>query len=297
MSLLALGIHLVPLFLPRELPEVDLRLASMMALPEHRLPYLEPLLENPQANAEHLRTAALLALPASRKLAARFLAQAQQRAPQEVVANQLLRARLCRADGEETCVAQAFAAARAAAPDDARPDLLEADFAEEDGHTAEALAALARATEKSPDDVELALRHARLLGANGRHAEAEAIFATLRGRLPELRLLIEHGLLELAQGETEEARRDFEAAVQVSPEDAEPHYYLGVTHFRGGDWPKAEAELREADRLSPQDFRPLALLCALQREEGRIDEAAGSRALLDRRLPDQRSQYDAACPP
>lgn len=296
-SLVALAVHLVPLFLPRNVPDVDLRIAALLQDAQYRIPYLEPLLTNPQSTGAHLREAAVLVLPASPPLARRFLAEAEKRAPRDVMQNQLLRARLCRADGDAACVTRSIGAARAAAPSDPAPDVLEADFAEEEGLTRQAVAALARAVEKSTDDVELALRYARMLGAFGRDEDAEKVFDHLRGKLPRTRFLVEHGLLELAQGEHQQAQRDFRAAVSADPQSSETHYYLGVALFRGGDWPRAEAELREADRLAPEDFRPLALLCALQREEGRLDDAAGSRALLDKRMPDQREHYDTACPP
>lgn len=297
-SLVAFVIHLVPLFLPRDVPAVELELASRMPDPRFRRAILEPLLENPKAGPGDLRRAAELILPASVPLARTFLAEARRRGPREVVDNELLLARICAAEADRACARAALERACAAAPkDDARAELAMADFAAEEGDVAGALSALARAFSRSPADVELGLRYARALGAAGREDEAEAVFTALSVRLPPSRQRLEHGLLALARGDLSGAALDFEAAVRAQPANPEPRYFLGVSLFQAGDWERAEVALREADTLLPSDFRALALLCALQREQGRVEEAAASRALLEKRLPEQRALYAEACPP
>lgn len=293
---LALLVHLIPVFLPRKVPSVELDLARLVPDAQHRIELLLPLLQNPRSTAANLRDAAELVLPASSTTARRFLAAAERRAPSSEE-NELLRARICRADGDTPCVSRALASARAAAPADPQPDLMEADFAELSGHPAQAVAALGRAHGKAPEDVALGLRYAHALASSGRWPDAERVFRQVAKALPPARARLEHGLLLLDAGERQEAREEFAEAVRQDPNDAEAHYDLAVSLYHEEAWGAAERELRIADQLNPKDFRALALLCALQRENARIDEAAATRVMLDRRFAAQRSQYEDACPP
>ena len=101
----------------------------------------------------------------------------------------------------------------------------------------------------------------------------------------------------LVAGEPARARDAFDDALGLDPGVVDGRYLLGVSLFRLGDAARAESVLREASRLSPRDIRPLALLCALYREELRIEDAAQTRTLLIRRFPDREPGYTSACPP
>ena len=295
-SLGALAIHLVPLFLPREIPSVELELARMVPEARHRVRLLAPLRENPQSRGEHLRDAAELVLAASTREARAFLQEARRRDP-SAVENDLLEARICWADGDESGAQHARAVARRDAPSDPRPELLEADLREARGDSPGALTALERALNKSPGDVPLRLRYARALGAAGRESAAQDALEPLASALPRHRWLAEQGLLRLGSGQNAEARSLLEDAVHADEGDAASHYYLAVALFRLEEWTRAEAELRRADHLDPSDFRALALLCVLQREEGRVDDAGVSRVMLERRFAARHAEFDQACPP
>lgn len=295
-SLWALAVHLVPLFLPRKVPAVELDLARLLPDAEHRIRFLAPLRENPQSRGEHLRAAAELVLAASTHEARDFLLEARRRDPR-AVENTLLEAKICHTDGDQTCVERALARARADAPSDPRPEVLDAELRDARGDSAGSLVALRRASEKAPQDVALRLRYAHALGAAGRHADADAALEALAPTLPRPRLLLERALLRLSVGRNAEAREVLEEAVKAEGADGATHYYLGVALFRLRQWGRAESELRLADRLEPNDFRALALLCALQRERGHTDEALILRALLDRRFAARHAEFDGACPP
>jgi tetratricopeptide (TPR) repeat protein len=295
-SLGALAIHLVPLFLPRKVPAVELELAQLVPEPRHRIRLLAPLRDNPQSSGQHLREAATLVLPASIREARDFLLEARRRDPR-AVENALLEARICWVEGDERCTELALDQARHEAPSDPRPELFHADFREARGDSAGSLLALERGLEKAPGDVTLRLRYARALGAAGRESAAEDALEPLASALPRHRWLAEQALLRLETGRNAEARSLLEEAVDAEEADASTHYYLGVALFRLEEWTRAEAELRRADQLDPSDFRALALLCALQREEGRVDDAGVSRVMLERRFSSRRAEFEQACPP
>jgi tetratricopeptide (TPR) repeat protein len=295
-SLWALAVHLVPLFLPRKVPAVELDLARVLPDGRHRIPFLAPLRENPQSRGEHLRAAAELVLDASTREARDFLLEARRRDP-GALENILLEARICHAEGDEPCVHHALARARSDAPADPRPELLDAELREVAGDVAGSLLALERALDKAPGDVALRLRYAHALGTAGREADADAALDALAPDLPRHRLLLEQALLRLAGGRNEEARALLQEAASADGGNAAVRYYLGVALFRLEEWDRAEVELRISDRLDPTDFRALALLCALQRAAGRTDDASISRAMLERRFASRRAEFDAACPP
>jgi hypothetical protein len=86
-------------------------------------------------------------------------------------------------------------------------------------------------------------------------------------------------------------------AAREDAADAAVRYYLGMALYRLEQWGRAEEELRLSDRLDPTDFRALALLCVLQRDAGRGDEASISRTMLEQRFSARHAEFDAACPP
>ena len=67
----------------------------------------------------------------------------------------------------------------------------------------------------------------------------------------------------------ERARGSLETAIRLDPKSGAAHAWLGWVHMAyDWDWSAAEAEMKEALRLSPRD--PIVLLCA-----GRLSEAVG----------------------
>ncbi|MFL5345002.1 MAG: tetratricopeptide repeat protein [Hyalangium sp.] len=287
-------VHLIPLFLPRNMPEQELAIARVTREVENRLPVLKPLKNNPKATGADLREAAELLLDGAPAEARELIEEADRREP-GAVETQLLRARICRVERAERCVQESFERAARLAPTDARPDLLWADMREQDGDLAAAAEALDRARKKSPEELALQLRYSRLLSAAGRPDEAEATLRALGPKLPKEQLFLELGLLRTRAGRTQEARGFFAQAVAESPRSAAAHYQLGVTQFQLGDLDAAEEELREADRLDVSDPRPLAALCAMQLKAGRLDAARVTKMDLERRFQDQTELIRGAC--
>lgn len=291
---LAFVVHLVPLFLPRNLPEQELAIARAMQEVQGRVPVLKPLKNHPKATAAELREAAELLLEGAPADARELVDEADRREPGSLE-TQLLRARVCRAERMERCVRESFEQAARLAPADTRADLLWADMREEDGALADAVEAVNRARKKAPEDPALQLRYSRLLSAGGRPDEAEQVIRALEPKLPREKLFLELGLLRKHEGRGEEARRFFARAVAEGPRSPVAHYHLGMAQFAMGDMDAAEEELREADRLNVSDPRPLAALCAMQVKTGRIDDARITRMDLERRFQDQTELIQDAC--
>jgi Tfp pilus assembly protein PilF len=287
-------VHLIPLFLPRDMPDQELAIARAMPEVENRVSVLRPLKNHPKATGANLREAAELLWEGAPAEARELIEEAERREP-GLVETQLLRARICHLERMERCVQESFERAAKLAPQDARPDLLWADMRERDGDLAAAAEAVDRARQKAPEELALQLRYSRLLSAIGRAAEAEAVLQAQGTRLPREKLFLELGLLRTSEGRTEEARGFFARAVSEGPRSATAHYQLGMTQFQLGDLDAAEEELREADRLDVSDPRPLAALCAMQMKAGRLDAARVTKMDLERRFQSQTELIREAC--
>lgn len=287
-------IHLIPLFLPRNMPEQELAIARVTRDVQHRARLLMPLKKHPKATGAELREAAELLLEGAPAEARELVEEAERREP-GAVETQLLRARICQTERMERCVQEAFERAVRMAPGDARPDLLWADMREKEGNLAEALEAVARARGKTPENREVGLRYARLLSATGQHQAAEAAVRELESRLSPLELLLELGALRSREGRDAEARALFAKAVGENPQSALAHYHLGMSHFRLGDVEGAEEELRTADRLDVADPKPLAALCALQVRAGQLEAARITKMDLERRFQERADLIRSAC--
>lgn len=290
----ALLIHLVPLFLPRNMPEQELEIARAMPSIQERVTVLRPLREHPKATAKDLREAALLLLEGAPAEAHELVREAERREPASVE-TLLLLARVCEVERRERCVREVFERAERVAPKDPRPDLLRADMRERVGDVGGALEAVREAHHKAPGDALVAVRYARLLSETGHYAEAETVLRGLSSTVEAPKLLVELGLVRVKQGRDEEARELFQRAVEKQPRFAVGHYYLGLTQHRLGHGPEAEEELRTADRLDQADWRALAALCSVQLRTGQREAARATRMDLERRFPERMDVIRDTC--
>jgi tetratricopeptide (TPR) repeat protein len=290
----AVVIHLLPLLLPRNVPERDLAIARAIPEATGRVEVLRRVKENPKVTAAHLREAATLLLGGAPSDARELAEEAARREP-DSVETQLVLAAACHEEGSNRCEEQAFARVAALAPGDARADLLRADFREREGDEARALESVEWAYRKRPGDVAVGVRYSRLLSAVGRGDEAVTVLRGLEGKLGQARGLLEVGRVRAEQGRLGEARALFAKVVELEPRSAQAHYHLGMTAWRQGDVEWAEEALREADRLDMTDLRPLSALCAIQRHEGRSEAALATRMDLERRFPERLEEVRGAC--
>jgi tetratricopeptide (TPR) repeat protein len=287
-------IHLIPLFLPRNMPEQELSMARAMPDAAKRAELLKPLTENPKATGENLREAAELLRDGSPLDAYELAKEADRREP-GAVETQLLLARICHGQRMNRCEEESLEKASKLAPADPRAELLRADFQERDGDVGGAVRSVEKAYEKAPGNVGVGVRYARLLSVVGRGDEALQVLKKQEESLGRAQLSLEEGLVRVAQGRMEEARELFAEAVGADPKLVMGYYHLGMAAYRVGDVEKAEEALREADRLDMTDMRPLSALCEIQRRTGRTDELTATRMDLERRFPERMDAVRSAC--
>jgi len=290
----ALLIHLLPLFLPRNMPEQELAIARAIPESAKRVSILKPLKTNEKATGAELREAAEL-LREGAPLEAYELAKEAERREPGAVETQLVLARVCNGQRMTRCEEEAFTKAEKLAPGDARASLLRADLREREGDTGGALEAVRKAYEREPARTGVGVRYARLLSAVGRGDEAVEVLKGLEGVVGRGRLLVEEGLVRVAQGRMEEARELFGRAVEAEPKLVMGHYHLGRAAYEVGDVRAAEEALREADRLDMSDMRALSALCEIQRRSGQRDAMLATRMDLERRFPERMEAVRTAC--
>ena len=63
---------------------------------------------------------------------------------------------------------------------------------------------------------------------------------------------LEAGKASLAAGRLQEAIREFDKVLTLSPSFSEAHFYLGEAHSQAGDWDKAILHTRRAIELNPK---------------------------------------------
>lgn len=292
--LVAFAVHLIPLFMPRNMPEQELAIARAMTDEVERAQFLKKLKENPKATGANLREGAELLREGAPLDAYELAKEAERREPGEVE-TQLLLARVCHGQRMNRCEEESLAKVEQLAPGDPRGALLRADFAERDGDVAGALKAMEEAYGKAGGEVGVGLRYGRLLSAAGRGEEALEVFRKLEKELGRPRAWVEEGLVRVAQGRMEEARELFAKAVEEEPGLVMGHYHLGMAAYRVGDVEGAEEALREADRLDMSDMRALSALCEIQRQTGRTDDMRATRMDLERRFPERMDAVRSAC--
>ncbi len=290
----ALAIHLIPLFLPRDMPAQDLAIARAIPDAANRVKVLKPLRDNPKATGAELREAAELLQEGSPLDAYELAAEADRREPGQVETHLVL-ARLCHGQRMSRCEEEALTKAEAEAPADPRAALLRADFQEHAGDVAGALKSVERAYGRAPGRKGVGVRYARLLSAEGRGEEALEVLRKQEQSLGKAQLSLEEGRVRMDQGRVEEGRKLFAKAVEADPKLAVGHYHLGMAAIRLGDLVGAEEALREADRLDMTDLKPMAALCEMHRRTGRLDELLAVRMDLERRFPERMEAVQAAC--
>ncbi|MBJ6764891.1 tetratricopeptide repeat protein [Myxococcaceae bacterium JPH2] len=294
LSGVAVLIHIIPLLLPRNMPEQELAIARATPDPAHRVRFLLPLKNNEKSTPANLREAAELLLSGAPAEAHELVEEADRRHPGDLE-TLLLMARVCDVERMERCVNQSLERAEKAAPTDPRPLLLRADLREQNGDVQGAVEALQRAHDQAPTDTFLALRYGRLLSRTGKPEEAMAVFRALDGKLTHARLLVEQGMVRAKEGRDRDAVKLLQEAVQSDPRLAEGHFELGLAWFRLGNEIAAEDALRQADRLDISNQEPLATLCAIQLKTGQIEAARTSRMDLERRFPQRMDTIRASC--
>ena len=70
-----------------------------------------------------------------------------------------------------------------------------------------------------------------------------------------------------------DAAQHLRTALEISPTNDMPHYYLGVMQRGQNQWATAREEFATALRLNPDNYKAHANLAQIAQAEGRLDEA------------------------
>ena len=267
---------------PRRAP----RIALLQTLPEHA-----------DATPAQLLRAGELLLGAQDAADALTLADAfSRRYPQTVLAP-LLAARAAISLRLGKRAEAALDRAAELAPGDVRPDLIRAELKQMQGDLPGALDALTQAAKKNPSSREIAAQRGYLLSQAGRLDEASTALNSFLQKRYDASAAAELAFVRFRQNQSKEALVLLRRALRAEPELAKGHYYLGAVLYQQGDLPGAERAYRDADKLSPEDPRPLAALCELQAKAGDASSAKKTQAELVARFKQASAALVANCHP
>ncbi len=161
------------------------------------------------------------------------------------------------AEGDLAGAAAAYAAAQAIAPQDPRVRRGNAVLLSRRGQSQEALRELTALFAEMPDDVDIALDYAALLAQSGQPTSAIRALTTASQRVtePKAQALVRFNLANLlqAQGEQQQAREHFAAAVAAAPDFHDAHFNFALLLLRTGDPTAASQHLARCLELDPQD--------------------------------------------
>jgi Flp pilus assembly protein TadD len=142
------------------------------------------------------------------------------------------------------------------------------------GQRTQAAAVLEQASIHNPNNTAVLGAYGRALADNGNHAQAlEVLNRAHSPDQPDWRVLSVQGAVLDQLGRPEEARRYYESALRIAPDEPSVLSNLGLSYALSKDLVKAESTLRRAvDRpgANPRARQNLALVVGLQ---GRFEEA------------------------
>jgi len=156
------------------------------------------------------------------------------------------------------------------------------------GHTGRSLEALDKSLALSPRNAQALALKGFLLAAQNRIGEAIDWFNQALAADAALgNAWLGRGLCRIRQGNLKGGREDLLVAAALEPQRAELRSYLGKAYATSGDYPRADRELKLAEKLDPRDPTAWLYSALLNQERNRINEAIGdleqSQALNDNR--------------
>lgn len=143
-----------------------------------------------------------------------------------------------------------------------------------EGKLDEAAEHFAAAMAAAPQEAYSIRMLARTLRAQGEVSRAEALLnQTLQRLAPDAGLLLEKARCRIESGAHAEAAPYLEAAISLAPDDAEAHSFLGLVRRKTGDKQGAAAEFETALALDPTDVMAMNGLGNHMLERERFAEA------------------------
>ena len=159
-------------------------------------------------------------------------------------------------------------------PDDRNTSLYYAAALRSNGQADQAVAVLQATVARLPRDPEVAVEYAKALSAAGRFDQALTVIErAIDPTAPNWNALLVKGAILDQKGQNAEARKLYQTALKVAPDQPSIHANLGLSYAMTNDLTAAEKELRLAVSLrgaGTQVRQNLALVVGLQ---GRFAEA------------------------
>ncbi len=197
-----------------------------------------------------------------------------------------------RTDAERRNQAESWTRRYQANPDDRATALSFAQALRADNRPAQAVEVLQKAMIQFPRDTVVASAYGKALAESGAFEEAlKVVRAANNPRTPDWRLTSAEGAIQDQLGNPAEARRLYEEALRIAPDEPSILNNLGLSYLLGNELAKAEATLRRAAASPRADSRVrqnLALVVGLQ---GRFEEAD---RLASAELPPAEAQANVA---
>jgi Flp pilus assembly protein TadD len=154
------------------------------------------------------------------------------------------------------------------------------------GQAEQAIAVLEITISQFPQDPEVATAYAKALAAGGRFEQALTIIdRAIDPTAPNWNALLVKGAILDQSGQNAEARKLYQTALKIAPDQASLHANLGLSYAMTNDLAAAERELRIAVSLrgaTSKVRQNLALVVGLQ---GRFEE---SRRMFAAELPPEQ---------
>ena len=159
-------------------------------------------------------------------------------------------------------------------PDDADAALQYGKALRGAGQRAQAVAVLEKATLAHPADRALKAGYGRALADNGDFEQAFDVLSHAHTpEDPDWRILSAQGAVLDQLGRYDDARRYYESALKIAPDEPSVLSNLGLSYLLAKDLPKAEETLRRAYGRAGSDLRIRANLALVVGLQGRVAEA------------------------
>lgn len=153
--------------------------------------------------------------------------------------------------------------------------LMQADLLSSDNEAGASLAVLEKAYAMAPGDEELAQRLA-FAYAEAKNPLALTLSDSMLRADPEGRRAEPHyfkGVYYANLGQLNEAVQQFDLAIRADYNFLDAHINKGIAYYDAGQWKDATAAFTQAQRISPDEADPYYWLAKTQEKEGKREEA------------------------
>src|ERR1700751_5022080 len=177
-------------------------------------------------------------------------------------------------DADREPRAQAYGDRYRANPKDADAALAYGQALRSNGQRAQAAAVLEQATISNPGNQALLAAYGRALADNGNFQQAFDVLSRAHSPAnPDWHILSVQGTCLDQMGRHEEARRYYESALKIVPDEPSVLSNLGLSYMLSKELPKAEETLRRAHGFASNDLRIRANLALALGLQGKMAEA------------------------